>query len=531
MRRLRTRRASILLVTFMAITIAALVATGLLLRADGSQDVVAVSLRRTQARALAWSGVQAALAQLADSRAGLLAGADPEVFSEFEISLGSSDGVVRTVQMAPGVHAESEAAKLPLNAVDVVALAKLRGLESGDAASILARRGDGFFSPESAFPDTATEPAAAADVRSDLPFDDAATLPDAARLATVFSFEPELAGPAAAAAWPRSDGEPRLFVGDGWTPALAEAVSAVLSEPDAKLAESCFTVQQPLERTSQVAARLAATGVPREQWGAWLDLFTTNPESFRAGLVDINRASASVLACIPGISAETAERLVSLRSTLDAAARASITWPLESGPLTQDQFLEAVDWFTTRSLQFRVRIEAGLAPADPVDTARDEGLLVPLKGRVVLEAVIDVAGPSPRIAYLRDVTLGAWRRPPATPDPLPDAFSPGQRVAEARAADNADEGAAASDAGADAALTIDADLDVGGLEFTASFDPPSTSVIGDLELERVETGGGIENPAGGGRASAAGQESATPAVRPGPSDNRTGRWTFGRRNR
>ena len=74
-----------------------------------------------------------------------------------------------------------------------------------------------------------------------------------------------------------------------------------------------------------------------------------------------------------------------------------------------------VDLVTTRCMQWRVRVEAGLARADgagpgiggPVSGAAAGGGLesLDLRPRVVLEAVIDVASQRPRVAYLRDVTL------------------------------------------------------------------------------------------------------------------------------
>jgi hypothetical protein len=71
------------------------------------------------------------------------------------------------------------------------------------------------------------------------------------------------------------------------------------------------------------------------------------------------------------------------------------------GVLTPQQFSQAIDWITTRPMQFRVRIEAGMATRDERGEIELEGAL---SRPMTLEAVIDLAGPRARVAYLRDVT-------------------------------------------------------------------------------------------------------------------------------
>jgi hypothetical protein len=94
--------------------------------------------------------------------------------------------------------------------------------------------------------------------------------------------------------------------------------------------------------------------------------------------------------------------------------------------MTPSQFQSCVDSTTTRSMQWRVRIEAGISrsgmeaevsPRGRRGTARDGAIGGSFRGadadrrddaqlddRVVLEAVIDVSSQRPRVAYLRDVT-------------------------------------------------------------------------------------------------------------------------------
>jgi hypothetical protein len=81
----------------------------------------------------------------------------------------------------------------------------------------------------------------------------------------------------------------------------------------------------------------------------------------------------------------------------------SLVWLVSESILTVDQFEQAIDLLTTRTLQWRVVVEAGF-----VDTGSDEGAdFPPLVDRVVVEAVIDVASERPRVAYLRDISMAA----------------------------------------------------------------------------------------------------------------------------
>jgi hypothetical protein len=100
-----------------------------------------------------------------------------------------------------------------------------------------------------------------------------------------------------------------------------------------------------------------------------------------------------------------------MRGRLEAEALRSVAWPAAEGVLTPEQFREAVDYLTTRSMQWRVRVEAGFETAEEgpaVFLAEDAPKL---RDRIVLEAVIDVSSERARVAYLREITmLDAARR-------------------------------------------------------------------------------------------------------------------------
>ena len=111
-----------------------------------------------------------------------------------------------------------------------------------------------------------------------------------------------------------------------------------------------------------------------------------------------------------------------MRDGLAADSLKSPTWLAAEEVLTPVQYARCADTVTTRSMQWRVRIEAGLLrddaqinwsggdrgnPAEADFESRaylyqeDAGLM----DRVVVEAVIDISSARPRVAYLRDLTL------------------------------------------------------------------------------------------------------------------------------
>src|SRR5690606_583411 len=114
---------------------------------------------------------------------------------------------------------------------------------------------------------------------------------------------------------------------------------------------------------------------------------------------------------------EIAAGIVARRESLAPDLRLSPAWLAEEELLSPEQYQAIADLVTTRSMQWRVRVEAGLtAPgATGFGVSIDElsfdefGVLdaeggTRLQRRVELEAVIDVASQRPRVAFLRDVT-------------------------------------------------------------------------------------------------------------------------------
>lgn len=132
-----------------------------------------------------------------------------------------------------------------------------------------------------------------------------------------------------------------------------------------------------------------ASGVGKAELALVLDRFTGNRHDLLRGLVNINTASASVLACLPGLDIATAESIVSTRRALAPEKRASVAWLYEEGVLDSAKFKQVAPRLTARSLQFQFQV---LGYGMPSGRFRR------------LEVIIDTAAATPRVRYLRDLT-------------------------------------------------------------------------------------------------------------------------------
>lgn len=121
-----------------------------------------------------------------------------------------------------------------------------------------------------------------------------------------------------------------------------------------------------------------------------LDQFTTTPATRRFavahGLINVYSAPATVLATVPGIGPDNAQRIVDTRTN---QTDSTIAWLLRENILNIDQFKMAAPHLTTRTDRFIVRAV---------------GFGVPNGGFCVLQAVIDTTQGKPRILELRNLT-------------------------------------------------------------------------------------------------------------------------------
>lgn len=444
MRRRVTRRGLVLLAVLIVVTISALIATMTMYLADAEREAVVTSLHRTQARALAWSGIQALMVELADQREEMLDGQTPRVTDEWTVYTDENgrSGVVRLVAVgsegAFGDVLASEGGKLDVNTATVEMLAALPGVSQAIAEAIVQERRNAQFT-------SVEELVRVTGIDSLVLFGsmgkDAMTTPmdrdgfDApseqrrglAEFVTVFAFDPNIqAGIGQTGQGHR--GDRRINLNLEWSEEVGEAIEHRLGPEGAQGVKRLMDEGVKFTSDADIVAQLRRFGTPLEEWPLYLDVFTTTQDPYLIGRVDLTTASAEVLACVPGIDAGAAQEIVSARRHLDEASRRGVPWPVIEGILTEDQFQEAVGHLTTRTLQWRVQIEAGVMAAGGggefddlvfdedavragVDEFGDGGFEEPaLENRVVVEVVIDVASRRPRVAYLRDVTMLPFAR-------------------------------------------------------------------------------------------------------------------------
>lgn len=499
------RRAVALMSVLIVLTLAALAGTGAMLAADGSVATARGTLHRAQGRALAWSGVQAVMQEIAGQRDDLLLGATPRLTTEWTV-YDSVDGrgVVRLLPVDGGEVAASECAKVDVNTADEASLAKLPGVGAELAAGIVAARKDRVLSsPESLLRVKGVTAemlfggaAVAAEPEGSAADGETAPLLD---LVTVFAFDPNVqcgVGDGGEA----HRGKLRINLNSGWSDDLGKAIEERFGEGAAKAVKGVMDDGTKFESDGAVVAKLIELKAGPEAWAPILDAFTTTDEPYLIGRVDVMQAGEEALACVPGIDAAAARAIVGQRAEVPEEERLSPTWLVTHDILTPKQYEQAADHLTTRSMVWRVRVEAGIEPA-----GSDEGDAPVLADRVVMEAVIDVSSRRPRVAYLRDVTNldGAW----AMRSRLPEPKESEPAVEETPEPERAQAGPPKPDEGFD-------------------FNPGGSMGDEPKKPAGAKAGGGAPKaPGTGGAGAAPGAKESRPAGS-GP-DRRTGRWTTG----
>ena len=395
-----------------------LAATGVLYTARADVASLAASGSIQQSRAIARSAVRAYGAELFDDQRDMLAGFAPdprEQLELFDVAGGTEIAVARLLPVGPrGELVMAEAAKLDLNSATSEMLVSTGQLDAIEAASIIAARDarpDGRF-------DSVLNLLA---IKGDVTFDEARMYGDLSELRvlsladgreegvgerisdrlasqlggdvrglldlfTVHAFEPNV----------RRDGLPRILIGSEDT-----GESMTFEDPEAakyitQLQESMadYTIRDG-DRLGTIAEFLAVPG--NESWrGEAFDSMTHLDTEWLDGRVSINDAPAAVLQSIPGIGPEQAAAIVQFRESMDAGRRFDLNWPLNEGLVEYPAWLEAIEYLTSRSLLWRVRIVSGL-----VSTEDPEG---PIESPVAWDVLLDCSVNPPRLVELRDVT-------------------------------------------------------------------------------------------------------------------------------
>jgi len=199
---------------------------------------------------------------------------------------------------------------------------------------------------------------------------------------TVYSLEPNI----------RGDGSPRIVIGG--TNAVAQLTQllqerlgeARANELQGQVTTAAANARSLLEFYFRIGNQMSTAEFALIEG----DLSVTNAP-FVEGLINVNSASAAVLACVPGIGAEKAQQLANSRPTPSAADLPTIAWVTQV--LDEQSIVQAGPYLTSRSYQFTADIAA-----------------VGRYGRGYrrTQFVFDTSEQKPKIIYRRDLSRLGW---------------------------------------------------------------------------------------------------------------------------
>lgn len=443
-----------LFVVFLVVASATLIATSLAVLGRAETRSADTARHRAQARALAWSGVQAVMAELDAQRDVMLSGGTPELLDAWSLyGTETERGMIRLIPIDPDRDAllVSESAKLDLNQVDADTLGRLPGMTPDLAQRVISARqalaggrfqslGD-LLSIEGVTPELLWGPPAEWQVQSVAvdPDDDRGRL--SSRLA---SMQRDLDAAnvnrsiARARTAPASEEEGDADAGPTETPlpgdvfgnealSLSDLLTVFNYEPAIQMSGR-YRINFNAEFTPQMRSRIERrygseladfieqarangltltddelftgitdVGEPSE-WDQYVDGFCTSDAPFYHGRPDINRAPVAVIAALPGVLPDQAAQIATVRDSLSDVDREGLAWLVQEGILDSDQWARLAPRITWRSFVWRVRVMGQVLQGGADEPTRETA-------HTVLEAVIDLSSPTPRIAYLRDITM------------------------------------------------------------------------------------------------------------------------------
>ncbi|MBE7502302.1 MAG: general secretion pathway protein GspK [Verrucomicrobiales bacterium] len=146
------------------------------------------------------------------------------------------------------------------------------------------------------------------------------------------------------------------------------------------------------------------SGMTTDEFAQVEGYLSVSTNQFTEGLVNVNTASETVLACLPGIGPEFASTLVASRPTLTRTEPPSLAWVADV--LERENAVEAGPYLTARSYQFTVDIAA----------LGQHG-----RGYQRVKYIFDTSGSAPRIRYRQDLTHLGWALGPGVREELQQA--------------------------------------------------------------------------------------------------------------
>ncbi len=194
-----------------------------------------------------------------------------------------------------------------------------------------------------------------------------------------------------------SDGAPRTNINSPEDPLPKIELPPALTNYIFLMRSNKITVAHPAELLEATGKFKDASGkeaevesgVGKAELSQLLDLFTATDEERQTGLINVNTASAKVLATMPEIDDSLAESIVSARRNVAPEKRKSIGWIYSEGLVEADVFKKIAPRLTARGFQYSFHVA---------------GFGVPSGRYRVLEVMVDLGDYKPAIIYLRDLT-------------------------------------------------------------------------------------------------------------------------------
>ncbi|MCE2883891.1 MAG: hypothetical protein LW806_03185 [Planctomycetaceae bacterium] len=434
-RRSRTRvdpcaraRGFVLLAVLVLVAAAILIATGGIFAARSATASSRASLADAALRGAALDGVAVAADMLAAERGAILAGGR-SAFDEreddverllFERVDGDERIEVVLVRMPSGGSLEPEGAKLPIAWLDEVAAARLASALGSDAAveTLLAAL---RAAPEATSVDGIVErlpegERAAAlrtllgPLRTIVPLEEDRDTPPLVSLVGVHARE-TLVDPAGT---PRLDviGALGLAEGDGTATERSEAALDRFDDAEIEAFEQAARKAGAEPDDAELAQALLARGVELARRDEILSGATLHAGAIAPARLDLVRAPRAVLeafAAREGLSDGFAERVETVRATLEDGERSGTAWLVDRRVVSAEEHARIAGRITSRSTAWRCRVVARQVVRGADDDDFDDASSVaeePARGAIaVLDAIIEIGADEPRIVFLRDVSL------------------------------------------------------------------------------------------------------------------------------
>jgi len=516
----RSRHGTVLIVAMVVLGSALFIGGSLLSLLHAGSAVSAGSRDTADSRALARSALNALAAELDRQRRIILRGDGPVLESQYVLfEDGDRLGVVRLLPLGlEGEMLVAEAGKLDLNLIDDAATLVATGLALPTLAEAIVRhRTDVLRRPYQ----SEVELLEVEGMTPELLYgsldrlihdeDDEFAMSDTmfagnpvglADIVTVYAIEPAL----------QENGKLRINLNIAWSDELRDRVADRFGDEIADGLKQIFYQGVKFDSEARMFALLRFFQVPPEEWHEATDSFTTEDSNYHRGRLDLNTAAYEALRGLPGIEFEQAAALAAAQDSLTSEERKGVAWPAMLDILKVEQMDALGGKITTRCWTWRIRFEAGMVSSDDIDG--------PLEHALVYEAVIDLASPQPRIAYLRDVTMLSDTVQIAS---TIDRAQPTEEEDELVDHDESDDDGTTDE---DAAPDRDTDDDR-GLDFGMDEDRDRSLDFGgdDRDTSRDHRNGDeSEDDANGRDADGAAPPSSSPAKPPA----RIGRWASGK---